>query len=743
MKKNTLYKVYLIAILLSQIISYSQNLQPFSPRYQGSVKGDILMIGNNILNRNSGVDVPTVPYNGTSMNHNFNMEYIDIDSDVTTFNSSSATLNFPTTSCNRIVYAGLYWSAILQNGSRADINKVKLQLPTNGYNDIVGQVIYDADVTPLGTENSRPYVCYADVTSLLSGLTNAVGTYTIANVLSSQGSLGVAGLSAGWTLFIVYENQSMVKKSITTLDGFTALINNSTYDISMSGLSIPPFGPVKARFAMAALEGDISITGDYLKINNASMSTPQRPTTNFFNSSITVPNITFTDRIPNGSNTLGLDTAVFNIPNPGNSIVPNSGNTLTVSLGNSADNYFYFFNAFAFDLTEPNIVLTTNVIDNTNNSVNGTNVSLGQEVNYLIGFQNIGNENVTSLTIRANIPQNIITNPSDLILPSGVSYSYNPVTSSYIFTIPNNLVEVGDPAYYIQIKERIPSTCENFTTACSSTIQNQAYATYSGSINVSSHVDEPSYSSLDVCGVGSATPSTFGVSLTGCDFTKEIIMCGNTYQLQAANGYDNYIWSGPGTINPVPGTNNQQVDVLQPGIYTVSDVFNSSDCPSINETFNVIVCNPSNIVYANANRLYSSITNASNYQWINCDNGNQDIFGENNQYFEPSVSGNYALRLTMPNGYVITSDCTPFTVLGIKSFEKSDFKIYPNPINDRFSISLESDIEKLSIYNTIGQEIDIFTNNSKEYSIGKLQSGTYILKIQTKSGLYTTKIIKQ
>jgi hypothetical protein len=47
---------------------------------------------------------------------------------------------------------------------------------------------------------NRPYACYADVTALLSTLTNPQGLYY--DVSSSVGSNGTTGLAAGWTLVV-------------------------------------------------------------------------------------------------------------------------------------------------------------------------------------------------------------------------------------------------------------------------------------------------------------------------------------------------------------------------------------------------------------------------------------------------------------------------------------------------------------------------------------------------------------
>ena len=88
MKKTTFLKiVLLIFVFLQHFNSYSQNYIPFAPRYNQDIKGDMLLIGNSILNKNPN---PNTAYNGNDVNSNFNMQFINIDNGATpgVFNST-------------------------------------------------------------------------------------------------------------------------------------------------------------------------------------------------------------------------------------------------------------------------------------------------------------------------------------------------------------------------------------------------------------------------------------------------------------------------------------------------------------------------------------------------------------------------------------------------------------------------------------------------------------------------------
>ncbi|MGH2665260.1 T9SS type B sorting domain-containing protein [Flavobacterium sp.] len=608
MRKITFIKKALVAVMfLSSIISYSQNHKAFTPRFDQDVRGDMLLIGNNILNRDTATKDPNDPYSGNDIsgaeyNSSFTMNYIDIDSDPATFNSSSANLVSPrpagpNQNCYKIIYAGLYWGAILQSSTRTDINKVKFKLPTGGYNDITGQIVYDSDTTPFSSDAAKPYACYADVTSLIAPLANPVGTYTVANVTSSQGLLGGIGLCAGWSLIIVYEDPTLTSKSIITYDGFSAIGGTTTLDIAINNFRTIPSGLVKAKFAMSSLEGDEAITGDYLRINGFNQSTAERPTNNFFNSTITDTGGYFTNRTPNSSNTLGFDAGIYSvnnppsIPFPGGQVIPNNAISANITLGTNGDAYFYYFTAFAVDIIAPEILLTKDVQDAIGTPIGGTPVNLGQQLNYIIGFENVGNDPATSFTIKDVLPLNITFNyPADLDMsqaPAGTTHTYDPITRTLVFTIPNDAPPAVDHQHYqIKIKVQVVTTCLELADACSNLIKNQAFATYTGTDNTNVFSDEGSIADFGVCGLGTPGSTNFLVGLEDCSFVRSEVLCGTNITLTAANGYQSYTWTGPGPITPVAGTNNQSVVITQPGTYVVHTTI--ANCLPITETINVI-----------------------------------------------------------------------------------------------------------------------------------------------------------
>ena len=592
MKRSTYISIGLVVLfLLISLQALSQNFEPFTPRFNQDLKGDIVLIGNNILGPDNNA------FNNNSVyNHTVDMQYIDIDGDASTFNSSSADLVIPDPNCYRIIHAGLYWGAVT-NGAEPIAN-VKFRGPTGGYNDIVGTVIFDANGTSVDGGNSFPYACYADVTSIVNSFGSDLGTYTVANVSTAQGQTDTytprngTGNSAGWSLFIVYENPTMPGKSITSFDGFSSITRllNPTLDTPVSGFrTVPAPAPVRANFAFAALEGDSPIPGDQLLLNGINLSTVDRPATNFFNSSVTQLSATpVNNRNPNSTNTLGFDTGIIAVPNPNNSVIANSDTSAIVRLESTQDTYFPYFFALAVEIIEPNIVLTKIVEDAQGNDIGDQEVDLGDELNYVIGFQNTGNDNATNLIIRDVLPINIVFNyPEDLsLLPPGVTVqSYDPVTREIIFSVDNSVVEENDPVQAIRFKVMVVRTCSLLNDACDNIIENQAFATYNGTLNPTFTIsDDPSFNSNSGCLLNPVT--TNFLADIDCTFTEQVILCGASTVLTAGDGYDSYSWSTSPTGTPVIGT-TQSITVTTTGTYYVRNTA-SAPCQSINQEFEVV-----------------------------------------------------------------------------------------------------------------------------------------------------------
>lgn len=370
-------KSFLVAIaILTTSIGFSQLAVPFKIRHQGYVKGDMTMIANNIVNRVDYNNDSNSPHDSRAyqgeLNDEFMMLYTDIDNDKSTFSSSSADLYLNNPLNKKIVYAGLYWSATYLYNSgiskkenkfkavdpkRDSFDEIKIKLPNqNTYTTIKGELLFDGIKDPKFKE-SAPYAMYADVTQMVKNLKDPTGTYTIANIKATQGKIS-GGVSGGWSIFFVYEDEDMTGRFITTYDGFAGVTDKPT-EINITGFQTLPSGEVKAKIACAALEGDLNLKGDQLQFKAAEnneftqLQNALRDRANIFNSSISMEGKYFETRKPASKNTLGYDSFIMNLENFDNSVLGNNTTDATIKLKTTGDRYFVFFNAFDVEVIQP------------------------------------------------------------------------------------------------------------------------------------------------------------------------------------------------------------------------------------------------------------------------------------------------------------------------------------------------------------------------------------------------------
>jgi hypothetical protein len=154
------------------------------------------------------------------------------------------------------------------------------------------------------------------------------------------------------------------------------------------------------------------------------------------------------------------------------------------------------------------------------------------------------------------------------------------------------------------------------------------------------------------------------------------------------------------------------------------------------------------ITNVDATTSLSGITLTANasgaqYQWVNCNNNNAPIFGQTNQTFTPTASGNYAVIVSEGN-CTATSNCVNVIVSGIEEIVNSTIDIYPNPANESVTITSSHNIQKIELMNALGQVVQVFESLSlKSYSlILPIESGTYFVKIITDNGTINRRVVK-
>lgn len=85
------------------------------------------------------------------------------------------------------------------------------------------------------------------------------------------------------------------------------------------------------------------------------------------------------------------------------------------------------------------------------------------------------------------------------------------------------------------------------------------------------------------------------------------------------------------------------------------------------------------------------------------------------------------------------------TTLGTNDFETSKVKMYPNPATNVLNIESLSNIEKVAIYNVLGQKVISETPNKELISldVSSLQVGVYIIKTTVDGNVSSSRFIKE
>ena len=587
MKRIILLQCFFLAAIW---VATAQTQTTFNERYKATVKGDMIVVGNTVIGTTKTGD-----NNNRNLNNNdVKQVYIDIDNDSNTFNSSLAEVKDPnpTSACPRKVKkAYLYWASfplserndwLTTKVDKSKVNKVKLKIDNGAYQEIIGDEVYD--------NKSTIFIYRADITDKLN---KVAGTYTVADLQAGQGRGW--GLTAGWTLFIVYEDTSKPARNITLFDGYTEVDAGHPRTVKVSGFkTVPAPLPVNAKIAFAAVEGDATGTGDQLKIttnkiSNEVLYAPDRPYNNFFNSTITDENGINYNRKPKSNNMLGFDIGVFKLENANKRILGNDTTEASLHLTSAGDYYVPFMFAFNVEVIEPIVLMSKRVFNSANQDVTGKNtIALGETLRYEIKFQNQGNDNAKDLEITDIITDNLESSITNITTSDNkITTNYNPANRKLTISVPDELVKKNSKEYTVSFNVKVTNKCNQWKNPCANEIKNIAYATYKGELNNTTTFTPKSSSTLfTACGSGVEGPSNFIVNanFSNCTFKNDpVVLCQPSLVLTATAGFTSYTWSKVGDASF--SRTGAAITVTEAGTYKVAK--SKTGCATMYEEFEV------------------------------------------------------------------------------------------------------------------------------------------------------------
>ena len=281
-------------------------------RYAALQHGGIVRAANaSISCRTAAPSCPAAREGRTAVNNDFDMFYIDVDSDPNTYNSSRAELRLPEGA--QVTYARLYWGGNLRVGEQKppkDNGRVLIAEPGGQYKAVLADTVVGHRVA----RGADAFQASADVTELVRE--SRSGLYTVAQVNVAMGR-SAPGAWGGWTLMVAYEKESEPLRQLAMWDGFDTLGPREDQVIRLRDPKFPK--GAHGRAGLVAYDGDRGHGGDSLTVSTGergpatALSDAANPLDDVLNSTISEPGPTAMERAPAYANTLGYDSDVLDL----------------------------------------------------------------------------------------------------------------------------------------------------------------------------------------------------------------------------------------------------------------------------------------------------------------------------------------------------------------------------------------------------------------------------------------------
>ncbi len=80
-------------------------------------------------------------------------------------------------------------------------------------------------------------------------------------------------------------------------------------------------------------------------------------------------------------------------------------------------------------------------------------------------------------------------------------------------------------------------------------------------------------------------------------------------------------------------------------------------------------------------------------------------------------------------------------ILSIDNASEELFTIYPNPATDWVYFSEDVELERVAIYDINGRSVEVIVNPTKRINVSQLETGMYLISVQTKDGAMAQKVM--
>lgn len=325
-------------------------------------------------------------------------------------------------------YARLYWGA---QSSGTGYDAAASILAPNGTTYAVtadqGTVINPA-------AGAYWYQSSANVTSILQGLANPRGAYTVSGVDSRNlVNLNSNTVFVAWWMVIFYEDPAdPAVRQLTLFDGLDYVSGGAPANVSLGGFLVPN-GGFDAKLGVVTYEGDSSITGDQLLFQGYRSTGPApsvltvlsdalNPATNFFNGTrgwlgVAQSNAGDLPRMSGGAaSMMSFDFDVVDLKVLG-AIAPGD-DAAVISATSSGDVYALGAFITSINTLKPSFIQT---VKTATNLTRPDGFFPGDLVEYVLDTTNTGNDPSIQTVMRDPLPAGVTYVPNTLEIVSGAN----------------------------------------------------------------------------------------------------------------------------------------------------------------------------------------------------------------------------------------------------------------------------------------------------------------------------------
>lgn len=181
------------------------------------------------------------------------------------------------------------------------------------------------------------------------------------------------------------------------------------------------------------------------------------------------------------------------------------------------------------------------------------------------------------------------------------------------------------------------------------------------------------------------------------------------------------------------------------GTYT-DTISNAAGCDSV-ITINLTVNSINAQITQSAGYTLNCAQGGATYQWVDCGDNYSPVAGATGQSFNPTLEGNYAVIITL-GSCSDTSNCLMVLFSGLDETDDASLQLAPNPVKTSVVLTTQHPVKQAGIrlMSLSGQTLlrqNNLEGSSFTIDLSGISEGIYIVELQSASGIWRRRLVKQ